>query len=86
MQDLTTMTLLGRRLAFRAMAVAAGVVAYTREAALVAAIDMTAQRRRSALLDSRHHLQLAEAHMTGVGQTPRRSEAAEDIRHLDRRT
>jgi hypothetical protein len=30
------------------------------------ALDMTAQRRRSAALDRRHDLQLAEAHMAGV--------------------
>jgi hypothetical protein len=50
-----------------------------------AAFDMTAQRRRSAALDRRHDLQLAEAHVTGVGRTPSRPAAAEDVRHLDRR-
>jgi hypothetical protein len=45
---------------------------------------MPAQRRRSAALDRRHDLQLAEAHMAGMGHTPSRPAAAEDIRHLDR--
>ena len=51
----------------------------------LAAFDMTAQRRRSAALDRRHHLQLAEAHVTGVGRTPSRPAVAKDVRHLDRR-
>jgi len=46
---------------------------------------MTAQRRRSAALDCRHDLQLAEAHMTGMGRAPNRPVVAEDARHLDRR-
>jgi len=49
-----------------------------------AAFDMTAQRLRSAALDRRHDLELAEAHMAGMGRTPRRPAAAEDVRHLDR--
>jgi hypothetical protein len=60
-----------------------------------AALDMAAQRPhgtspwaegpRSAALDRRHDLELAEAHVTGVGRTPSRPAAAEDVRHLDRR-
>jgi hypothetical protein len=42
---------------------------------------MTAQRRRSATLDRRHDLELAEAHMAGMGRTPSRSAVAEDVRH-----
>jgi len=49
-----------------------------------AAFDMPAQRRRSAALDRRHDLELTEAHMAGVGHTPSRPAAAEDVRHLDR--
>jgi hypothetical protein len=52
--------------------------------ALLAAFDMAAQRRRSAALDRRHDLELAEAHMAGVGRTPSRPAVAEDVRHLDR--
>ena len=39
---------------------------------------------RSAALDRRHDLQLAEAHMAGMGRTPSRPAVAEDVRHLDR--
>jgi hypothetical protein len=49
------------------------------------AFDMTAQRRCSAALDRRHDLQLAEAHMAGMGCTPNRPAVAEDVRHLDLR-
>jgi hypothetical protein len=49
----------------------------------LAAFDMPTQRRRSAALDRRHDLQLAEAYVTGVGGTPSRPAAAEDVRHLD---
>ena len=54
--------------------------------ARLAALDMPAERRGAAALDSRHHLELAEADMTGMGSTPRRAMAAEDIRDLERRT
>jgi hypothetical protein len=63
----------------------AGVVADAQVGAGLAAFDMTAQRRRSAALNRRHDLQLAEAHVAGVGRTPRRPAVAEDVRHLDRR-
>src|SRR6266478_8594464 len=45
---------------------------------------MAAESRRAAALDRRHHLELAEAHMAGIGLTPRRTMAAEDIRDLQR--
>src|SRR5204863_5108430 len=73
----------GRRaLALRAVPVAAAIVGDDRVRAALAARDMTAERRRAAALDRTHHLQLAEAHMTRVGATPRRAEVAEDIRDL----
>ena len=50
--------------------------------AILAAFDMTAQRRLSAALDRRHDLQLAKAHASGIGSRPT---VAEDVRHLDRR-
>src|SRR6202795_1103949 len=53
---------------------------------VLAARDMTAERRRSAVLDRRHRLQLAEAHMAGVGLTPSLARAAEDIRALQGET
>src|SRR6266853_2150955 len=61
----------------RAMPIAAGVVGDVRVRALLAARDMPAESRRAAALDGRHDLELAEAHVTGVGTTPRRSVAAE---------
>ena len=72
-------------LALWAMPITAGVVRDAQVRAVLAAFDMTAQRRRSAALDRRHDLELAEAHMAGMGRTPSRPAAAEDVRHLDRR-
>jgi hypothetical protein len=72
-------------LALGTVPVAAGVVRDAQMGAGLAAFDMPAQGRRSAALDCRHDFQLAEAHMAGVGRTPRRSVVAEDVRHLDRR-
>ena len=73
-------------LALGAVAVAAGVVGDARVRAVLAALDMTAERRGAADLDRRHDAQLAEAHMAGVGGTPGLAVAAEDIRHLQLRT
>src|SRR5215468_1913279 len=67
------------------MPVAAGVVSDLDMLALLAAPDMPAQRRRAAVLDHRHHLELFEAHMAGIGLTPCRTMRAEDIRELERR-
>ena len=71
-------------LALWAMPIATGVVRDAQVGAGFAALDMTAQRRRSAALDRRHDLELAEAHMAGVRRTPGRPPVAEDVRHLDR--
>ena len=54
--------------------------------AVLAARDMAAERRRAAALDRRHHLQLAEADMAGIGPAPCRAVAAEDVRDLQRWT
>src|SRR5438094_2857838 len=62
------------------MPVAAAVVGNGGIGAVLAARDVPAEGRRAAALDRRHHLQLAEADMAGVGLTPRRAVAAEDIR------
>src|SRR6516165_3735623 len=70
---------------FWAVPVAARVVRDAQVGAVFAAFDMTAQRRRSAAFDRRHDLELAEAHMAGMGRTPSRPAMAEDVRHLDRR-
>ena len=84
----------GGGLALRTVPVAAGIVADALLGALLAAFDMTAQRPhgsspwaegpRSAVFDRRHDLELAEAHMAGMGRTPSRPAVAEDVRHLDR--
>ena len=70
------------------MPVAAGVVRDQRVAArrVLAARDVSAERRRATALDRTHHLQLIEAHMAGISRTPRRPVVAEDIRNLQRRT
>src|SRR5437588_2117682 len=70
------------------MTIAAGVVGNLGVAALLvlATLDMPAERRRAAALDGRHHLQLVEADVPGIGRTPRRSVVAEDIRDLQLRT
>ena len=52
----------------------------------LAACDMTAEGCGAAVLDGRHHLEMAEADMAGVGSTPCRAVGAEDIRDLERRT
>ena len=53
--------------------------------AVLAALDMAAERRGPAGLDRRHDLQLAEAHVTGVGLAPRRAMGAKDVGDLEGR-
>ena len=72
-------------LALRAVPVATGIIGDAQVCAGFAAFDMTAQGSRSATLDRRHDLQLAEAHVAGVRRTPSRPVVAKDVRHLDRR-
>ena len=67
------------------MPIAAGIVGDQRVGALLAARDMPSERRRAAVLDRRHDLELAEAHMASIGLTPCRPVIAEDIRDLQRR-
>ena len=76
----------GGTLAFGAMPIATGVIGDLRVRALLAARDMPAEGRRATALDRRHHLELAEAHMAGIGLAPCRSMAAENIRDLQRWT
>ena len=71
-------------LAFWTVPVTTAVVGNGCVGTILAALDMTAESRRAAALDGRHHLQLAEAHMAGIGLTPCRSMDAEDIRDLQR--
>ena len=75
-----------RALALRAVPVAAGVVRDLAVRTLLAARDMSAERCRPAALDRRHHLELAEADMAGIGPAPCRAVAAEDVRDLQRWT
>src|ERR1700731_672469 len=72
--------------ALRAMPVAAGVVGDDGVRAVLATLDVAAERRRAAALDRRHHLELAKADMAGIGSAPCRSMIAEDIRELQCRT
>ena len=65
------------------MPVAAGVIGNGRVGAVLAARDVPAERRRSATLDRRHHLQLLEADMAGIGRAPCQTMVAEDIYRLE---
>src|SRR5207344_1066826 len=56
-----------RALALGAMAVATRIVRDPAVAAVFAALDMAAKDDRAAVLDSRHHLELAEADVPGIG-------------------
>ena len=53
--------------------------------AVLAALDVPAERRGPATLDRRHHLQLGEAHVTGVSLAPRRPMGAKDVGDLQAR-
>src|SRR3979490_799073 len=48
------------------------------------AAGMPAEGRGAAALDRRHHLELAEAHMAGIGPAPCQAVATEDVRDLQR--
>ena len=74
-----------RALALGAMAVAAGVVGDPAVAAILAALDVAAEGGRAAALDRRHHLELAEAQMPGIGLAPGGPVAMEDVRDLQPR-
>src|SRR5947208_15054685 len=64
------------------MPVAAGVVGDDGVRALLTTLGMAAESRRAAALNGRHHLQLVETEVTGIGRAPRRPVVAEDIRDL----
>src|SRR5260370_15033910 len=64
------------------MPITAAVIGDLRVQAVLAAHDMAAESRRAAALDRRHHLQLAETDMTGIGLPPCRAMVAADIRDL----
>jgi len=68
-----------RALTLGAMPIAAGVVSDARMRTVFAALDVSAERCRAAILDRRHDFQLAEADMAGVGLTPRRAMGSKDV-------
>jgi hypothetical protein len=72
----------GGGLALGAMPVAAAVVGDDGVGAVLATRHMAAERHRAAALDGRHHLQLVEADVAGIGTAPFRPVVAEDIRNL----
>jgi hypothetical protein len=67
------------------MPIAAGVVGNGRVAAVLAAFDMAAERRRATAFDSAHNLELVEADVTGIGYPPCRTVIAENIRDFQGR-
>ena len=69
-------------LALGTVAIAAGVISNARVRTVLAALDMPAERRGAADLDSRHDAPLAKAQMSRVGSTPGGAVATEDVRHL----
>src|SRR5476651_638587 len=71
-----------------AVPVAAAIVGDDGVSALLvlATRDMAAEGCRTATLDGRHHLQLADANVANIGSAPRRTVVAEDIRDLQRLT
>jgi hypothetical protein len=71
-----------RPLTLVAVAIATGVVGDAHVRAILAALDMTAERSRPANLDRRHDAPLGKADVGGIGRAPRLAVAAEDVRHL----
>jgi L,D-peptidoglycan transpeptidase YkuD (ErfK/YbiS/YcfS/YnhG family) len=69
-------------LTLRTMTVAAGIVGDNGMVAVLTTGDMATERCGSTTLDRAHHLELAKAQMTGIGNTPGGSMAAEDVRDL----
>ena len=76
----------GRALALGAVPVAAGVVGDAGVAAALAGLDVASERRGATGLDGRHHLELAEADVAGLGGAPGRTVPAEDVGDLQRGT
>jgi len=71
-----------RALALRAVPVAAAVVGDRGVGAVLAARNVSAEGRRTAVLDGAHHLELEQADVAAVGKTPRGTVVAEDVRDL----
>lgn len=68
------------------MAVAAGVVGDACAVAIIALLDVTAERRRPARRDGAHDASLDAAEMPGAGLPKRFAVASEDVRHLQNRS
>ena len=68
-----------------AMTVATRVVGDATVAAILATLDMPAKRGRAALFDRRHHLELTQAHMSGIGSAPVGSMTMKDVCDLQPR-
>ncbi len=75
----------GCPLTLRAVAVATGVVGDARVGAILAALDVSAERRGPAALDRRHDFQLSEADVASVGFAPRRPMGSKDVGDLQAR-
>ena len=74
------------RVRIRAVAVAAGIVRNAGLTAILAAFDMAAERRCPAHLDRRHDTVLSGSQAAGLIGAIGGTMAAEDIRHLERRS
>src|ERR1700748_1617302 len=68
------------------MAIAAGIVGTADQPAVAALFDMPTEHRRATSLDRRHDTPLDPTEMCAMAPTKRLAVAAEDIRHLQRRT
>jgi hypothetical protein len=71
-------------MATEGVAVAATVVGNAPVPAVLAGIDVAAERRRPAVLDRRHDFELGKAQVTGLGGTIAGSFSSEDIGDLER--
>ena len=69
-----------------AVPIATGIVGDADLAAILTGLDMAAEGCGAAGLDRRHHLELAETEMAGLGRTPGGAMTMEDIGDLQRRT
>jgi len=71
-------------LAFGAVPVTTTVVGDAPVSAVLAGLDVTAQRSGAAMLDRRHDLELMKAQVAGMGGPIGRAGSAEDIGDLER--
>ena len=70
-------------LAFGTVSVAAAVVGNALMPAVLTGIDVTAERRRAAVLDRRHDLELDQAQVSCLGGTIAGTFGSEDIGDLE---